>query len=338
MATQNYYDVLGVAKTASASDIKKAFRQLARKHHPDAGGSEEKFKAINEAYEVLSDDAKRKQYDEYGQYFGEQGPPPGYGASSTGPGSSRGGAGAPGPGGFGGFGGFGGAGGPGPGGVPGGVSYQQVDMDGVDLNDIFGSMFSGAGDSGGRFGGFGRGQQGPQRGQDYTLETDVTFDQALNGTKIKVTTPEGKDMTVNVPAGATDGGKLRFKGKGGPGGQGAPRGDLYVKTHITKHPHFSRDGANVVLEMPLSIAEASLGTEVTVPLPAGGKAKLKVPAGTQDGKVFRMRGKGAPKLKGSGSGDLLVRAQVVVPKKLTKAQRTALEDFAAADKTTLRKW
>jgi molecular chaperone DnaJ len=143
-------------------------------------------------------------------------------------------------------------------------------------------------------------------------------------------------VTVNVPAGATDGGKLRFKGKGEPGISGGPTGDLYVVTHIKVHPYFTRDGADVVLELPISIAEAALGTEVRVPTPEGTHVKLKIPAGTQHGKVFRIRGKGAPHLKGTGSGDLRVKVRLVVPNELTDAQRSALEQFDAEHTEDLR--
>ena len=368
--TANYYDTLGVKKDASTDEVKKAFRRLARKHHPDAGGDEEKFKEINEAYEVLSDAEKRSQYDQYGQYFAG-GVPPGYGAG-------------------------GGVGGPG----PGGVQYQTVDMG--DLGDLFGSVFSGFGGGGG--GRQTRRQPQPQRGQDVQLDLDLTFAQAFSGmsTQVEVeavetcgtcsgsgakagtgptTCPacggtgsraEGQGMfgfsrpcprcsgsgsvieqpcsacrgqgkvrrhkpvTVNVPAGASNGGKLRFKGKGEPGENGGPTGDLYVITHIKHHPYYSRDGADVVLDLPLSIAEVALGTEVRVPAPDGTKVKLKVPAGTQDGRTFRIRGKGAPHLKGSGSGDLRVKAHVIVPKTLTDEQRTALESFAAEQTEDIR--
>jgi molecular chaperone DnaJ len=363
-STANYYDTLGVKKDASADEIKKAFRRLARKHHPDAGGEEEKFKEINEAYEVLSDSEKRSQYDQYGQYFAGGGTPPGYGG--------------------------GGGGGRG----PSGAQYQNVNMGDLgDLGDLFGSVFGG----GGGFGGGRSRRPQPQRGSDVQVNLDLTFDQAFKGTSVQVqvdgvetckvcsgsgakpgtgtttcttcggtgATTQGQGMfgvsrtcarcggsgqitespcsacrgsgkvarrdpvTVNVPAGATDGGKLRFKGKGEPGSSGGPVGDLYVITHIKKHPYFTRDGADVVLDLPISIAEAALGTEVRVPTPDGNKVKLKVPAGTQTDKVFRIRGKGAPNLKGSGSGDLRVKAHVVVPKELTDAQRTALEQFRA---------
>lgn len=306
MASKNYYDVLGVSKTATEDEIKKAFRKLARKHHPDAGGSEEKFKEINEAYEILSDKKKREQYDQYGQYFGEQGPPPGYGAAGAGAGGFPGG----------GFGGFSGGG-------------QQVNFDLGDLGDIFGSMFGG-GSHGGQFGGFGSRGKSPMRGQDLQIETTITFEQALVGTQLTLKTSSGREIKVNVPAGATDGGKLRFRGKGEPGVNGGPTGDVYVITKIAPHKYYARDKANVILTLPLTIAEAALGTTVTIPVPDGSKAKLKIPAGTQEGKIFRMKGKGAPKLKGGGNGDLMVKAHIAIPTSLTKQQKELLEDFENA--------
>jgi molecular chaperone DnaJ len=377
--TQNYYDILGVKKDASEDEIKKAFRRLARKHHPDAGGSEEKFKEINEAYEVLSDSEKRQQYDQYGQYFGGQ-VPPGY---QPGPGSA--------PGGFG-----------GPGG-PGGFSYQSVNLGDLgDLGDIFGSVFGGGGP--GVAGGGRRVQQRAHRGADVQTDLTLSFDQALKGTSAKVelqraeacaackgtgakpgtsrtscpacggtghvsqgqglfgfsrecprcegtgeileapcTACRGagevtrlKPVTVNVPAGATDGGRLRFKGKGEPGERGGPPGDLYVVTHIRPHRFFKRDGADVIVELPVSVAEAALGARLTVPAPDGTKVKLKVPAGTQDGKVLRIRGKGAPKLSGKGRGDLKVRVKVVVPKELSDDQRRLFEELQASQAEDLR--
>ena len=360
MADKDYYDILGVAKTATADEIKKAFRKQARKHHPDAGGSEEKFKEINEAYEVLSDDEKRQQYDTYGRYFGGNMPP--------------GGAGGP------------GAGWPGGGFSGGAGGYSTVDMG--DLGDLFGNLFSGGAGGGGR-------RRSAHRGADLQYDLTLTFEEALTGTSTKVdvkrtescatcsgtgakpgtsatacptcsgtghvsqgqgvfgfsrpcqrcggtgriiehpcTTCKGKGavirvkpLTVNIPPGVTDGGKLRFAGKGEPGTGGAPAGDLYVTTHIKEHPYFSRDGADVVLDLPVTITEAALGTEVMVPTPGGGKVKLKVPAGTADGKVFRVPGKGAPKLKGRGSGDLKVRVKIVVPQKLTSKQKDLLREF-----------
>lgn len=365
-AGKDYYDILGVKRDASADEIKKAFRRLARKHHPDTGGSEEKFKELGEAYEVLSDAEKRKQYDQYGQYFGGNAPP------------GTGGAGA---------GGW-------PGGVPGGGWGGATTVDVGDLGDIFGSMFGGGfpGSAGG-----GR-AAGARRGRDLTYDLTISFDDALNGTSARVevqraetcavckgtgakegtgrtTCPtckgsghinqgggmfafsrpcprcqgagtvienpcpackgagrvmRAKPITVNIPPGASDGGKLRFKGKGEPGDAGAPPGDLYVITHVKKHPYFTRDGADVLLDLPITIAEASLGTTITIPTPDGKKAKLKIAPGTQDGKVHRLAGKGAPKLSGKGHGDLKVRMHVVVPEKLSGKQKELLQEFASA--------
>jgi molecular chaperone DnaJ len=360
-AARNYYDILGVPKTASADEIKKAFRKSARKHHPDAGGSEEKFKELNEAYEVLSDKEKRAQYDQFGQYFGGSGGP-----------------------------GYGGPGGPSPrgAGAPGGFQYTTADLG--DLGDIFGSVFSG-------FGGGAPSQPRAQRGADLTYEVALTFDEALEGVTTKVdvqrvescptcrgsgaapgtspttcpvckgtghvsqgqglfgvsrpcsrcggsgrivetpcTTCRGKGsvvkvkpVTVKIPAGANDGGKIRFKGKGEPGSGGGPAGDLYLVTHIKKHPYFTRDGADVMLELPITLSEAALGAEMEVPTPRD-RVKLKVAAGTQDGKVYKLPGKGAPKLKGSGHGDMKVRVKVAMPTELSAEQKELLKRFASS--------
>lgn len=370
MADKDYYDILGVPRGASADDVKKAFRKQARKHHPDAGGSEERFKEINEAYEVLSDDDKRKQYDEYGRYFGGNMPP--------------GGAGAPG-------------GWPG-GGYPGGAQYQTVDMG--DIGDLFGNLFSGGG---GGFGGGGR-RSSAHRGADLQHDLTLTFEEAFAGTSTKVdvrktescTTCKGsgakpgtspitcptcqgsgavsqgqgmfgfsrpcprcggsgriveqpcatckgkgqvirvKPLTVNIPPGVTDGGKLRFAGKGEAGTGGGPAGDLYVITRIKPHAFYTRDGADVVMDLPVTIVEAALGTEVTVPTPDGGKVKLKVAPGTADGKVLRVPGKGAPKLKGKGAGDLKVRVRIAVPEKLTAEQKELLRRFESTRDDNVR--
>jgi len=362
--TGNYYDILGVKKDATADDIKKAFRRLARKHHPDAGGDEEKFKEINGAYEVLSDTEKRAEYDQYGQYFGGQPP---QGAGGRHPGAGRPGAGA-----------------------AGGFRVE-------DLGDIFGSVFRGGGYGGPQ------GPQ-PRRGRDVQVDLDLSFEAAFKGTSAKVeieraetcsackgsgakpgtspttcptcggagTVSQGQGMfgfsracpqcdgrgsviespcpacrgkgqvvrqkpvTVNVPAGATDKGRLRFKGKGESGIDGGPAGDLYVVSRIKPHPVFARDGADVTMDLPVTIAEAALGSQITIPAPDGGKLKLTVPPGTQPGKVFRFKGKGAAKLKGGGSGDLRVKTKVVVPEELTQEQRELLERFAEAQVGDIR--
>jgi molecular chaperone DnaJ len=359
MAEKDYYDILGLPRTATADEVKKAFRKQARKHHPDAGGSEERFKEINAAYEVLSDPDKRKQYDEFGRYYGGNVPP---------------GAGAP------------GAGWPG----AGGYQYQTVDMG--DLGDLFGDIFSGVG------GGRASRARSAHRGADLQYDLTLSFDEALKGVSTKVdvkrqercatckgtgakqgTSPatcptcsgtghvtqgqglfgfsrecprcggtgtiienpcgtckgkgavvKAKPLTVNVPPGVTDGGKLRFKGKGEPGTGGAPAGDLYVVTHIRPHAYYTRDGADIVMELPVTMVEAALGAEVTIPTPDGSKVKLKVAPGTGDGKILKLPGKGAPKLKGRGVGDLKVRVKVVIPDKLSNEQKELLKRFESS--------
>lgn len=365
MAERDYYEVLGVPKNASADEVKKAFRRLARKHHPDAGGSEEKFKEINQAYEVLSDAEKREQYDQYGRYFGASGPPGGGAWSGSGP--------------------FGG-------------QYQQVRVEDLgDLGDMFGNLF------GGGFAGGQKQRSTAHRGRDLQYEVTLDFEQALSGVQQKVeverteqcgtckgsgakpgTSPKTcptcggtgtqaqsqglfafsrpcsrcggsgkiiedpcakcrgtgsvsrtKPLTVNIPAGVADGGKIRFKGKGEAGSGGGPAGDLYVVTHVRPHAYFTRKGADIRLELPVTFAEAALGAEIEVPT-TDGRVKLKVKPGTPDGKVLTLKGKGAPRLKGKGRGDLKVVVGVEVPARLTKAQKELLEEFAAAGDDDVR--
>ena len=303
---RNYYDILGVSKDATSDEIKKAYRKLARKYHPDTGGDEEKFKEVNMAYEVLSDPKKREQYDTFGQYSSSAGGAPG-GWSYTGTGQMpkewedilKN---------FGGFGGFGGNG--------GGF--------GGSWSDIFGGAAGGQGY-----------QTRPVKGRDLQTTLEVTFEEAFSGTqkKVKIKNPdsgETEEVLVKVPAGAVDGGKLRYKHKGGYGSEGAERGDLLVVTKIAAHPVFSRKNADVCMDLPISIPEAALGTKLTVPTPDGGKVKLTIPAGTQDGKTFVISGKGAPKVKGSGNGDFKVTVKLAVPADPSASEKKALEQLAAA--------
>ena len=359
MADRDYYDLLGVSRNASEDEIKKAFRSLARKHHPDTGGSEERFKEINEAYEVLSDKEKRTQYDQYGRYFGGQQPPGGAGPF-------------------------------------GGGAYQNVSVEDLgDLGDIFSGLFGG-GSGGGRRQSAHRGrdlQYEVTLGFDDALagiQTKVEVERTVRcktckgsgakpGTSPKTcpvckgtgtaaqsqglfafsrpcarcggagkviedpcATCKGKGsvvrvkpLTVNIPAGVTDGGKIRFKGKGESGVGGGPPGDLYVLTRIEPHPYFTRDGADIGLELPVTIDEAALGAEVMVPT-TDGRVKLKVKPGTADGKVLTLKGKGAPKLKGRGRGDMKVRVRLAVPEKLSKQQKDLLAQFAESRSEDVR--
>ncbi|WP_165045410.1 DnaJ C-terminal domain-containing protein [Adlercreutzia sp. ZJ138] len=311
-ATPDYYKTLGVPRTASSDEIKKAFRKLARTHHPDAGGDEAKFKEINEAYEVLSDEKKRKIYDQYGTADANR-IPHGWGAASA---DDM-------------FGGFG--------------SWAEI-LESIRRGEgAFGSDWGASGFGG--FGGFGGAPRGPRprKGQDMNVTLNVTFDEAFSGTQksVSVRIPgktETETLLVKVPAGAVDGGRLRFKGKGAPGENGGAAGDLLITTKIAPHPFFTRDGADVLLDVPVSVAEAALGASVVVPTPGGPKVRVKVPAGTQHDTKLTLRGKGAPKVKGSGSGDLKLTVKVRVPQTLNDRQAAALQAYLDASDDEMRDW
>ncbi len=321
--TPDYYKTLGVSRTASADEIKKAFRKLARTHHPDAGGDEAKFKEINEAYEVLSDEKKRKIYDQYGTANASQIP-------------------------------WGGAQGAG-----GGFNYEDIfggggnktytyttnggGFGGIDWSDILNSIRSGNGAFGSDWD-FNINKA--KKGQDTTVTLDVTFDEAFKGTTKRVTVripgkPEAETIEVKVPEGAREGGRLRYKGKGVPGTSGGEAGDLLITTHITDHPYYRRDKADVLVDLPINVAEAALGTQVVVPTPDGTKVKVKVPAGTQNGKVLTVKGKGArditSKVPGA-RGDLKICVQVRTPDHLNDDQKAAMEAFLAATPEEVRPW
>ena len=330
--TPDYYKILGVPRNAKADEIKKAYRKLARKHHPDAGGDEAKFKEINEAYEVLSDEKKRKIYDQYGTGNPNH-IPNGWGGAQGGTytvdfgdfgswadilESIRRGEGVFGTGGF----DFGG-GSPYGGGSPfgGGASFSGFG----------GSPFAGAA------------QPRPRKGSDVSVDMEVSFEEAFSGCEKRVTVrvpgrAEADTLTVKVPAGAVNGGQSRFKGKGTPGEAGGAAGDLLIKTKIAKHPRYARKGADVLMEVPISISEAALGAKIDIPTPDGKKARVSVPAGTQDGTELKLSGKGAPKLKGGGNGDLRITMRVKVPETVNEEQRAALEAFAKASQASVRAW
>jgi molecular chaperone DnaJ len=352
---KDLYDVLGVKKGASADEIKKAYRKLAREHHPDKNPgdkeAEERFKEIQGAYDVLSDPEKRKQYDQVGpRIFSE-------------------------------------AGGPGAG---GNFQWSGNIGDLGDLGDLFGGLFGGGA---GRSSARARRARG-ERGRDVEVAVNVSFEDSLKGltTKIPVdlemacavchgtgaepgTSPticpdcrgrgvvsedEGffafsrpcprcggngtviekpcrncngsgrerrtKRYTVKIPAGVKDGTQIRLKGKGEAGRGGGPPGDLIVTTRVASSPLYERRGADLMLEVPVTYAEAALGATVEIPTPEG-RVALKVPAGSQDGKLLKVKGRGAPKLNGGGKGDLLARLRVAVPTKLSKAEREAIENL-----------
>lgn len=307
MATdRNFYDILGVKRDASEDEIKKAFRKLAAKYHPDRGGDEEKFKEVSEAYNTLSDPQKRKEYDQLLMFGGI----PGAGA--------------------------------------GGRYGTYTTNVGGDWSDIFSSMASGNGAFGGFdfstiFGGAGRAASNrPMKGSDLTMSVDVSAEEAFRGATRKATyrvpsTGEEQTLTVKIPAGAVDGGKLRYRGRGEYGENGGERGDLVVTTHVAEHPIFKRKGADVRMELPVSMFEAALGATIDVPTPDGTEVRLKLPAGTQDGKTFRFKDLGAPNVKRKDTrGALYVTVRVKVPTMLSKKERDALEALRDADSRDYR--
>jgi curved DNA-binding protein len=317
---------MGVGEKASTDEIKKAFKKLARKHHPDAGGDEAAFKEISEAYEVLSDKEKREEYDtmrKYGAFAATGGA-----AASDIPFNwgGRGGTWTVTD-----FGGEGyGAGGMGRGGF------------GSSIGDIFSRMAAGEGAFGTDWD-FGGSKK--VKGQDIQVTLEVSFEEAFKGTEKRVTvkSSDGSNQTIDVkvPEGAVEGGRLRYKGKGAAGSNGGENGDLLIITSIKPHKLYTRNGANIHMNLPLSFDEAALGASITIPVPDGSKVKLKVPPGTQESKVFLIKGKGAKRVSGksgaSGYGDLKVKATVVVPKKLNEQQKELLQAFAKASDTDIRK-
>ena len=362
---RDYYEVLGLAKGASADEIKKAYRKMAIKYHPDKNPddkeAEDKFKEVGEAYEVLSNDQKKAAYDQYG-----------HAAFSKGGGGGGGG--------FGGAGGF------------------------HDPFEVFREVFGGGGGGGGSifdelFGGGGgqRGgqQAGPRRGSDLRYDLEIDFREAVLGCEKEITISkldqcakcngsggeagakviscatcggrgqivrsrgifsvaqtcpdcEGAGQQIDkpcrqcrgsgrkeakstiklkIPAGVDTGARLRSSGNGEAGTQGGPSGDLYVVLHVGEHGVFTRDGDDLICEVPITFPQAALGADVEVPTVTG-KTKVRIPAGTQPGTIFRVKGKGVKNVQGYGTGDLMVRVAVEVPKKLSLTQRAKLEDFA----------
>ena len=286
---KDYYKVLGVSKTATKDEIKKAYRKLAQRYHPDANKSdknaETRFKEISEAHSILSNDDKRREYDQM-RSFVEAGGQRFYGFQ------------------------------------PGGQGGVRVNVG--DIGDIFGDV-GGSGLFEDLFG-----FRGTQRGHDLETHATLSFEDAVHGTTVSI-----QGTNVRIPPGVRDGTRIKVAGKGGPGPGGGQAGDLYVVVSVTSHPMFSQGAAgDLHVKVPVTIAEAALGTQVSVPT-LDGKVTVKVPPGTSGGKVLRVKGKGGPKPRG-GAGDLLVTIDVEVPKKLTKQERELLERFAEIHKGSPR--
>jgi curved DNA-binding protein len=305
---RDFYEILGVPRTATQDEIQRAYRKLARQHHPDVNknpDAEDRFKEISEAYDVLSDPQTRRRYDAFGPDFRqvpEDVDPEAFRRSRAGGGTAGAGQGR----GAGGAGGFGtGLGG---------------DLGGIDIEDLLGGLF------GGRAGrGF-----GPIPGADQEAGLELTVEEAFQGGHRSVTLegPDGRrTFDVRIPAGVTNGQRIRLAGQGGRGSEGAPNGDLYFVVRIAPHPRYRVDGRDLYVDLPLAPWEAALGTTVAVETPRG-EMKVKVPPGTSTGKRLRLRHHGLPHPRGS-AGHLYAEVRIVVPAKLTDEERRLFEQLAA---------
>jgi molecular chaperone DnaJ len=299
---KDFYALLGVAKSASADEIKKAYRKLALQYHPDRNpgkDAEDKFKDIGEAYAVLSDKDKRAEYDKLRDAMAS-----GYG-------------------------------------FPGGGRVHVQDFgfgEEFDVEDLLSQLF-------GRMGGFGdfrvgrggRVQTMPRRGRDVETEVTLSFEEAARGTerRIRVDLPTGRrEVTVKIPAGVSDGARVRARAAGETS-QGGESGDLYARVRVQPHKFFGRKGSDLTLTLPVTYAEAALGSDVRVPT-LNGPVTLKIPAGTSSGRTFRLRGRGIKRADGTSS-DLLATVQVAVPEKLNKKQKDLVAQLAETEKGSPRK-
>lgn len=309
---RDYYETLGVPKSASADEIKSSFRKLARKHHPDLAkdkkAAEEKFKEINEAYEVLSDPEKRRKYDEFGANWQHAGN--GFGAGTAASAQA------------GGFGGFGGGGSPYGGG-------NEFHFGGTGYSDFFEQFFGtrrGRGFGGGDF------EETPQRGRDVEADILVSLDEVLNGATRQISfrkgnSPDVQTYTVKIPKGVREGQRIRLAGQGGSGGVRGEAGDLYLRVKLQQHPDYRFEGADIHYEAEIPPWRAVLGGELTIPTPDG-RAKLKIPAGTQNGRKFRIPGRGLPE-KGGTRGDFLAVVEIAIPESVTPDQKDLWEKLSA---------
>ncbi len=310
---QDLYEILGVARDADRDVIRKAYRKLARQNHPDLNpndkAAEERFKQISNAWDVLQDDERRRNYDEFGEISLDAGFDPEQARQAREAFGAR----------------FGHERGPG-----GGARSETFHFGGID--DLFGELF--------------RGAEGPRggirmRGADLETRLELDFLDAVRGGEKRLTfTRPSADggaatdtMTVRIPAGVDTGGSLRLAGKGAPGHGGGPSGDLHVRLEVRPHPVFRREGRNLELDLPITVREATLGAEVEIPT-LDGRATLKIPPGTHSGTRLRLRGKGVPGGRNAEPGDLLARIQVRVPRDVddeAKAHLDALDRFQDPD-------
>ena len=309
---RDYYETLGVPKTASDEEIRSAFRKLARKHHPDVAkdkkAAEEKFKEINEAYEVLGDPEKRKKYDQLGADWNRPGgfqPPPGWQWEAQQPG--------------GGFYQWGGDG--------GGVQFE---FGGTGFSDFFEAFFGG-GRGRSAFGGFGGRQATAERGADVEADIMVTLEEALRGSTRTVSLRRAgsnkvENYQVKIPRGVHEGQRIRLAGQGEAGIRGGKSGDLFLRVRLARHPDFSVEGSDLIHDVKIEPWRAVLGSELVVPT-LEGNVRLKIPPGTQGGQRFRLRERGLPGVSGK-RGDLYVDVQINVPKKLTEREKEIWRELA----------
>lgn len=309
---RDYYETLGVSKTATDEEVKKAFRKLARKHHPDVNKdkatAEEKFKQLNEAYEVLGDPEKRKKYDELGANWDQPGgfqPPPGWDTQQSGGGFRRYG-----------------------GGDGGGVEFE---FGGTGFSDFFEQFFGGGRQGGFGGGSFGHRPRGAERGSDVEADIMVTLEEALHGSKRTVSLRRSNSnkvetYQVKIPKGVHEGQRIRLAGQGEAGPGGGKSGDLFLRVRLARHPDFTVEGSDLIHEVKIEPWQAALGAELQVPT-LEGSPRLKLPAGTQPGQRFRLRGHGLPTAAGA-RGDLFVLPQIQIPKKLTEREREIWQELA----------
>ena len=306
---RDYYTVLGVPRTATEKDIKTAYRKLARKHHPDVNPGDKKaeslFKEIGEAYSVLSDAEKRKKYDRWGHDWEKIEQAQAAGANFGRPGRYAWSSGGP----------NGGAG--------------NFNFESEDLGSLFEQLFGRAGAGGGRT----RVRTAPRKGQDIEQPVEITLEEAFAGTQRTYTihdqqTGEVRTVEVKIPAGATEGLRVRVAGKGEPGMAGAPAGDLYLIINIKPHALFERDGDDLRVKVPTPLYTALLGGEVRVPTPKGTTLALKVPPETPNGQRMRLAGQGMPHLNGSGRGDLYAELTVQLPRNLSTHEKDLVAELA----------
>lgn len=299
MKYKDYYKILGVQRNAGEDDIKKAYRKLARKFHPDVSkeaNAKEKFQEVSEAYETLRDKEKRAAYDSLGSGF-RQGqdfrPPPDW------------------------FDRFGGE--------------RGEDLGGVDLSELFESLGAfGRATGFGRGRGAGRGAARPFPGEDHEAPVRLTLEEAFQGTERTVQLESGRSFTARIPPGATNAQRMRLRGKGGPGINGGPPGDLYLQIHLEPHPLFRVSGHDLDLEVPVAPWEAALGAQIEIPTLTG-RVTMKVPAGSKTGQKLRLAGKGLPK-PGGGAGDLYAVLGIEVPTALTETEKELFEALRRGSK------